>query len=273
VQSCALRQLNILNQAARLVRPGGVLVYSTCTFAVEENELVIAQFLESHARYPSPAFEIVQIQPRAGFSSGRPEWIEPPAYAALAAQLRQSVRLWPHLGAPEGHFFALLRRTDAQPSRSLIPYRTHLPPAALQGWKTFYQENLADHSLEDFQPHLTLEGSYLYSVPSLLPPLGKLRCTHPGWWLGQVKGERFEPAHALAMGLRADQAQRLIGLQPESNACSAYLRGESLPEVGENGWVLVTVLDRDDKNAFPLGWGKRSTGMVKNKLPRGLRRN
>ena len=131
---------------------------------------------------------------------------------------------------------------------------------------------MTDPSLENLLPNLFLEGSYLYAVPGLLPSLGKLRCTHPGWWLGQMKGERFEPAHAFAMGIRADQAQRLVKLQPELSACSAYLRGESLPEVGENGWVLVTILDREEKSAFPLGWGKRSGGTVKNKLPRGLRR-
>ena len=118
VMSCATRQLSILTQAARLVRPGGVLVYSTCTFAPEEDELLIARFLESHARYAYPAFEVVQTQPRSGFSSGRPEWIGHPAYAALAAQLRHTLRLWPHLSAPEGHFAALLRRTDDEPPRA-----------------------------------------------------------------------------------------------------------------------------------------------------------
>jgi 16S rRNA C967 or C1407 C5-methylase (RsmB/RsmF family)/NOL1/NOP2/fmu family ribosome biogenesis protein len=271
VQSCAVRQLNILNQAARLVCPGGLLVYSTCTFAPEEDELLIARFLDSHARYASPAFEVIETQPRRGFSPGRPEWIEHPAYAALAAQLRQAVRLWPHLGAPEGHFAALLRRTDEAPPSSLKPYRTHLPPAALQCWQAFCQENLADPSPTSLQPHLTLDGSYLYAVTSLLPSLGKLRGIHPGWWLGQVKGERFEPSHALAMGIQAEHAQRQVPLNPDSSACSAFLHGESLPVAGEAGWVLVTVLVEGEKSAFPLGWGKRSGGIVKNKLPRGLR--
>lgn len=271
VQSCATRQLHILSEAARLVRPGGFLVYSTCTFAPEENELLIARFLESHARYTSPAFEVIGTQARQGFSPGRPEWIEHPRFLALATQLRQAVRLWPHLGAPEGHFAALLRRTDEAPPVSAKPFRYHLPPSVLPGWQSFCQENLVETYQKDLLPFLTLVGSYLYAVPSTLPSLGKLRQIHPGWWLGQVKGERFEPSHALAMAMAAEQARRVVQLKAGDTACSAFLRGESLPSAGEGGWVLVAVLTENEKSAFPLGWGKRSSDIVKNKLPRGLR--
>ena len=275
VQSCALRQLNILDEAARLVRPGGMLAYSTCTFAPEEDENVIARFLENHSGRASAAFEVIQAQRQSEFSSGRPEWVENLASAMLpallAAQLERTVRLWPHRGAPEGHFIALLKRTDEGALPSFKPHHNKVPPTALGAWRHFCQANLEAAFLPESLPGLALEGAYLYAVPSLLPPLGRLRAIHPGWWLGQVKANRCEPAHALAMGLKPEQAVRLLRLRPDDPAVAAYLHGESLVVAGEEGWVLVAVEGGDAKNAFPLGWGKRSGGVIKNKIPHGLR--
>jgi NOL1/NOP2/fmu family ribosome biogenesis protein len=92
-----------------------------------------------------------------------------------------------------------------------------------------------------------------------------LKVIHPGWWLGTVKKDRFEPSHALALGLKASQARRLLRLEPDGPQVLAYLHGETLESDGEDGWVLITVGD------FPLGWGKRVQGRIKNYFPRGLR--
>jgi NOL1/NOP2/fmu family ribosome biogenesis protein len=242
VQRCALRQSSILTQAARLVRPGGRLVYSTCTFAPEENEEVVSRFLDDSRKPGKPAFELVQ-----------------------------SVRLWPHLGAPEGHFIAALKRVADGRHASAKPFQARLPAAAPSIFRRFSEENLDDSLTSELLPSLHLEGTYFYALPILLPSLGSLRVVHPGWWLGQLKGERCQPAHALAMAITAPAARRQVCLGVDDPAVLAYLRGESLRMPGESGWTLVTLEGIGDTNAFPIGWGKRSGEVVKNNYPRGLR--
>ena len=88
----------------------------------------------------------------------------------------------------------------------------------------------------------------------------------PGWWLGTLLKNRFEPAHALALGLRADQGVDPVTLAANDPATLAFLRGESITAPGAPGWTLVTV------DGFPLGWGKRVGETVKNHYPKGLRR-
>ena len=127
VRMCAQRQSEILEEAASMLRPGGRLVYSTCTFSPEENEGVIFRFLMEH-----PDFSLVSIPDlpgiRAeewGFACGRPEWlsaagIEPDSFGEeglkAAGQLRGTLRLWPHLLNGEGHFAAVLRKDGPQAS-------------------------------------------------------------------------------------------------------------------------------------------------------------
>jgi NOL1/NOP2/fmu family ribosome biogenesis protein len=113
---------------------------------------------------------------------------------------------------------------------------------------------------------LVLRGSELYRLPGGAPALGGLRVTRPGWWLGTVHRDRFEPAHALAMAPAAGAAPAGLDLRPDDPAVAAYLRGEPLRAAGPQGWVVVRV------DGFPLGWGKRVGETVKNHYPKGLRR-
>jgi NOL1/NOP2/sun family putative RNA methylase len=265
VHSCALRQGDILDEARRLVRPGGKLAYSTCTFAPEENENAIAGFLKKYLE-----FELLEIPFRPGFSQGRPEWAE---MGQSLPELRNTVRLWPHLASGEGHFIALLRKKGT-PDRENLPARraSAIDKPTLRLLQDFCEANLAGdescaRSLTNvaISAHLFVSGSYLYVLPPGLPDLTGLKVIHPGWWLGTVKKERFEPSHALALGLKASQARRALRLELDDPQCKAYLRGETLENQGEEGWVLVTVGD------FTLGWGKRVQGRVKNYYPHGLR--
>ena len=109
-------------------------------------------------------------------------------------------------------------------------------------------------------------GDELYLLPSGAPPLAGLRVLRPGWWLATARPWRIEPAHALAMGISPDDAAQSVRLPAESAEVAAYLRGETLRIPGPAGWVLVTV------DGFPLGWGKRTGEIIKNHLPKGLRR-
>lgn len=270
VASCALRQGRILQSAARLVRPGGRLVYSTCTFAPQEDEAVIAQFLVETKEEGSLKFELVELPNKMGMAPGRPDWLESDHPAAFG--LERTARLWPHRQVGEGHFVAVLRRIDSlapeEPEMNALARSRGgvtlpaLPHQALQLYLDFCQENL---NRIPVKTGLRLEGSYLYHLPPGLPELGGLHTIHPGWWLGEIKKGRFEPSHALAMGLTAGDAIRVVEFQAASQAVLAYLHGETLQSPGEDGWALVTV------DGYPLGWGKRVQGRVKNYYPRGLR--
>jgi NOL1/NOP2/fmu family ribosome biogenesis protein len=261
VQHCAARQGSILEDAARLVRPGGVLAYSTCTFSPEENEGVVAGFLKRH-----PEFELEEAARFPGFTPGRGDWLADEAARDLP--LQHATRLWPQRGAAEGHFLALLRMVgDAgqvvqdRRSRQRV---AQIPVEARAAFRRFWAAALFTRPPEE---RLSIQGSYLYRLPQGLPGLAGLKVIHPGWWLGEVKKGRFEPAHALAMGLRDKEASRRVALPVE--AAPAYLRGEPLSDSGEPGWVLVSV--EANGEAFPLGWGKRVGEIVKNEYPKGLR--
>ncbi len=259
IGGCSLRQSAILEHAARLVRPGGRLVYATCTFAPEEDEGTVARFLRDH-----PEFELIA-------PPGRPEWIadDVPGNSELPGtwpDLARAIRLWPHLAAGEGHFVALLRKCATGTAsggwpRAWRPVR--LPRAAEQAYRDFCMDNLM---VVPATERLALVGSYLYALPPDLPDLTGLRFLHPGWWLGAIKGDRFEPSHALALALRLECAYRTVNLAADRPEILAYLRGETFPSPGDDGWALVAV------DGYPLGWGKRVGRVMKSKYPKGLRR-
>lgn len=266
VMGCAVRQRNILRVAARLVRPGGYLLYSTCTFAPEENEGVLARFLEAF-----PHFRVLELPLFAGFARGKPEWLE-----GGDLRLRGAVRLFPHRLAGEGHFVCLLQReadgeadskTDSGLKRSgrmakwtgKKPMRRDIEPAALRRWQTFARETLDVDWDED---RLYTFGERLYYLPEEFPDVGSLRVVHPGVWLGTLKRDRFEPAHPLALFLKPGQIKRQVSFPASSAEIAAYLRGESLP-CAEQGWVAVCA------DGWPLGWGKGVQGTLKNHFPRG----
>jgi len=262
IAGCAARQTAILHYAARLTRPGGWLAYSTCTFAPEENEQVIARFLDAH-----PNFELADIPPHVAQHT--------PGGSVATGMLR----LWPHTSPGEGHFVALMRRSQrlladggsSSPAAKPDGAAFSPPPRSAQRlYDAFCDETL--YPLAE-TPRLAQVGARLYALAEELPALTGLRVVHPGWWLGNFKKDRFEPAHALAMGLTVDQARRVLPLLADSSEIVHYLRGETLSSAGEDGWLLVAVAcplqSASSSMAFPLGWGKRVRGLVKNHYPRG----
>jgi len=259
VAGCAVRQTNIMRVAAHLVRPGGHLLYSTCTFSPEEDEAVIARFIHEH-----PNFEVEILPQLPGFMPGHPEWLSTSAVIkdeAVIESLHGAVRLFPHRLAGEGHFACLLHRKDGPADELTFPWRpAKIPTTEWQLWQAFREETLG----VDFpSERLRMQGDRLYFLPEELPDLRGLRVTMPGIWLGNFKKERFEPAHPLAIYLQPGQAHKVLALCSDSREVASYLRGESLPIEGAPGWTLITV------DGWPLGWGKRVQGQVKNHFPRG----
>ncbi len=262
VAACARRQRDLLAVAPRLVRPGGRLLYSTCTFSPEENEQVVAAFLAANTD-----FNLVDPPAIAHADRGRPEWAA--ADPAIAAQLARAVRLWPHRFPGEGHFLAVLERTGAAEGGDWRAFDRR-PPTADQNrlWRDFAAATLAIDLPAD---RLHVHGDRLYLLPSLAvaPREGAVHVVRYGLLLGELRPGHFRPAHDLALALRADDASALRWPAGDPRLV-AYLSGADLPAAGlspgPDGWTLVTV------DGFGLGWAKRAAGRLKNHFPHALRR-
>ncbi|MBN1259442.1 MAG: RsmF rRNA methyltransferase first C-terminal domain-containing protein [Anaerolineae bacterium] len=249
----ARRQSNILYQTAPLVRLGGRLLYGTCTFAPEENEGVIAGFLEQH-----PDFELSPLPDIAGLHPGHPEWVGAPAL------LRRTGRFWPHTGPGHGHFYALLRRRGEATDLPGLWAGTATPGRVLN----LYRETLGT-VLVGAPPEEGLflnKDDQLYICPVDPKLLEGLRILRPGWWVASQRHGKVNPDHALAMALAPEQVQARVDLEPEDRRLIQFVRGGFWQDAGPPGFVLVTV------DGFPLGWGKRSGGRLRSRYPIHLRK-
>ena len=254
VRMCAERQAQILDCAADMLKNGGRLCYSTCTFAPEENEEQMEAFTERH-----------------------PEFV-----------LSSSNRLWPHKVKGEGHFASVLEKRaasgesadiagygaeEAEPDRGedrrnkgslaaatvspsdkkkLLEYLGDIVKP-----ECFEEEGiLASGRLESF-------GDSIYLLPTVMPALKGLKVLRPGLCLGSLKKDRFEPAHSLALALSPGMARRSIDLSVGD--ARDYIKGLTKNSEGEKGWTLVLV------EGYSLGWGKVAGGVLKNHYPKGLR--
>ena len=241
-EGCARRQAEILDAAAKLLRPGGRLVYSTCTFNDLENEGSVRGLLSRHSEFSPEEFSL----PGVGASQGG------------------MLRLWPHRVRGDGHFVARLRKAGGDPafkgSISNSPRTDKTIAAQLQALE---REVCALPELLSGMRFFT-QGDRLYGQPTATPKLDGLRVISPGLCLLRAGRNYIEPEHALAMALPPSLALRRAEL--DEDRARAWLRGEALPFDGENGWTLAL------SGGLPLGWGKVSQGTLKNHLPKGLRR-
>ncbi|MDZ7703905.1 MAG: RsmB/NOP family class I SAM-dependent RNA methyltransferase [Trueperaceae bacterium] len=262
VTGSAKRQQGLLAEAALLVRPGGTLVYSTCTFAPEENEAVVARFLETHDEFEVDPLTLPHAAP------GRPDWL--PKHMRHS-DLVYTARFWPHRVRGEGHFVAKLRHrqraepTDAHLGAGLTVWRP-VPPAVEQAWREFADEALTHDPFAEGE--LTMFGNKLHAVPEEVPTLAGVKALRSGVWLGNTgrgKSGAFEPSHSLASALSADTFQNRLDLPRNHPDLVRYLRGEPLEHPGSDGWVMVCT------DGFGLGWARRRKDRLKNAYPKGLR--
>lgn len=296
-------QKEILSWAVRMLKPGGQILYSTCTFSPEEDEEVIAQILqefpelclETAEGYEGFAPGIFQEKGYEGFAPGilREKGCEGLAPESLKGEICENfakcIRIWPHRMEGEGHFTALMKKVGMDESkenekRSGKMSGNAVDSARGSGGKGEKKNgNLADTrcKVEDAAKFLKnvdlpwLEtGTYFQNKEELflLPPnlqAPKLRYLRTGLHLGTVKKERFEPSQALAMALTRDAYSNVLDLPAEHPAILRYLKGETLdiPEAEscKSGWVLVCC------DGYPLGWGKYVNGTLRNKYQTGWR--
>ena len=250
-------QRSIITQAAAMLKPGGMILYSTCTFDPLENEQTVEYLLET-----CPEFTICEMQGYEGFCEGRPEYVKD-----HSEEYRKTVRIFPHKMQGEGHYLALLKKGDAVENINEKPLKQK------NGMKKIPEE------LEQFLKELTwdidrsrldIREERVYYMPEGLPMLKGVRFLRSGLLLGEVKKNRFEPSQALAMCLKKEEYPRILDLPVSDERVIKYLKGETLDVEDitsrkEKGWYLVCV------DGYPLGFGKLANQTLKNKYLPGWR--
>ncbi len=256
-------QKEILHEVLKMLRPGGYLLYSTCTFSPMENEGTVQFVLDNY-----PDMEVVPALPEIapegvcydGIEMGKPEWAE-----NGAKELAYTLRLWPHKLRGEGHFVALLHKKDAA-----------VGGAGMQKTAVGVKSAKLSEEAEEFFCHIGFElpkeriiarEDRLYLLPEGIPSLDGLRILRSGLLLGEEKKNRFEPSQALACALKMNEYDNVYSLPADDPDIIRYLKCESieLKEKVKDGFVLVCA------DGYPLGWGKVSKGTFKNKYLPGWR--
>lgn len=253
VAICAARQKEILDNAAVMLKPGGTIVYSTCTFSREENEDVIECFLERH-----PDFTLEEME-----------------------------RFWPHKVDGEGHFVAkLVRRgcvdTDLKADRKTKKNKNsknrknETKPALTKENMKLLSEFLDETISEDMaawikNSRLVMFGEQLYRLPDMEVDIKGLKVQRAGLHIGEFKKQRFEPSHSFALALKISEAKNVVKLTCDNPQTIGFFNGQSVMLSDEQaaeckkGWALVCV------DGYPAGWGKVNGAQVKNHYPKGLR--
>ena len=255
-------QKEIILYAARMLRPGGMLLYSTCTFSPEENEGTIAWLLHHY-----PEFTIEEIPNRyEGFGEGRPDWIElPDNVKDKAESFRHLVRIWPHKMNGEGHFCALLRKGESAGEMSEKKIGAVKAVKLEQPEEEFLREvGFTEEELRRVELH----GDKLFLIPEGLPDLKKLRLLRNGLYLGDRKKNRFEPSQPLAMALTREQVPGYVDLGIQDPAVIKYLKCETIDVEDGSSRDGMTLVGTE---GYPLGWGKKNGTVIKNKYFSGWR--
>ena len=251
----AKMQREILDQAAALLKPGGMMLYSTCTFSELENEGSVDAFLKKH-----PDFHLAEIPWYEGFCPGKPELV------GSTFPLDKCVRLFPHKIDGEGHFLALLQRDGVQGGSELAG---KLPVGKLPSELT---EFLKDVRMPLDQSRIQIKDTKVFWMPEGIGKCPGLRFLRSGLYMGELLKKRFEPSQAFAMVLKKEEYASVIDLPVLDERILRYLKGETI-EVEDKecarseGWQLVCV------DGYPLGWGKLIRGTLRNKYFSGWRMN
>jgi NOL1/NOP2/fmu family ribosome biogenesis protein len=175
-------------------------------------------------------------------------------------QVLRTEKLYPHKIAGEGHFAALFSKNDGGRGE-MKPFKSVCSPASAKVYREFEKELFSSYRARNLHE----VNGVIYSLPDKVFDFKGLNVLRVGLKLGEVKNGRFEPAHALAMALPSQGVTNVCDLALEDERTQSYLRGDTIDVDGKNGWCVVCV------DGYPLGWGKRVNGTVKNHYPKGLR--
>ena len=238
---CAALQREILEDAVKMLANGGELVYSTCTWAPEENEEIVAWLLDE---FP---LELVDLPKINGMTPG----IDYP----------ETARMYPHRFKGEGQFVAKFRFVGEHKLPKLKSARSNLTADQRSLWQSFQKEHLKIELKGDLQTF----GDQLYLLPLGLPDLSKIKIARNGLHLGTFKKKRFEPSFALGLALQPSEVKNKLELSQQD--FEVYVGGETLQikQSLPNGWYQLLI------HGNGLGFAKLANQTLKNYFPKGLR--
>ncbi|MBR2413634.1 MAG: hypothetical protein IKB13_03975 [Clostridia bacterium] len=248
VLHCAQRQQGILEHAAEALKPGGYIVYSTCTFSLEENEMVVDAFLQAHTDFELiPVRETVRQHTADGILFD----------GCKCKNISDTRRFYPHKSRGEGQFMAVLHNTLPCLPQA-IP--TKNKPAKIDSVvMDFLNDTLADYEPEQVSMY---NGNPVYAAPAMVPEKVAFSC---GVTVGEVRKNYIQPHHQFFMAL-GKQFKRQIELSPDSEDLEKYLHGEEIAVDCDNGWAVITTC------GCTVGGVKVTNGRAKNHYPKGLRK-
>lgn len=254
---CAKRQREILEEAIKTLKPGGELVYSTCTFSPEEDEQIVQWVLDNY-----PELELIEIPKYEGMDNGRPD------FANNNSELTKCVRLMPHHFNGEGQFIAKFKSTVeyVKPKRKKNKkgQNWQITNEQYELWKKFisvFSSDLFQLNKSDFK----VLNNHLYLLKKEWPDISKMKFMRPGVYLGEFKKKRFEPSYALALLLTSKESDQIISVEYEQ--WQKYLTGETI-QISQNltnGWYLL------ECEGKIFSFGKLVNGVVKNFIPKKIR--
>uniref|UniRef100_UPI003FF0E8B9 RsmB/NOP family class I SAM-dependent RNA methyltransferase n=1 Tax=Catenibacterium mitsuokai TaxID=100886 RepID=UPI003FF0E8B9 len=241
VLECAHIQKNLLKGAYDMLKQGGMVIYSTCTYSYEENEAMV------HYAVDELGFELLPLSKSHGLCPG--------------VDLDEVVRCYPHHYRGEGHFIALLRKPGNSPRKVVRPMKPQVSQADLKVLKAFYQETLN----KKVPAYIIENNGHLYAIKKNFPELKGIRVLRNGLYLGEVRKNRFIPSYSLALTLTKEDVIRSYDYSCDSEEIKKYIHGETLEGTGNKGFGVIFV------DGYPLSFYKESN-QVKNLFPKGLRR-
>ncbi len=250
---CANRQKKILASALEMLKPGGTLIYSTCTFAPEEDEQIAAWLLSEYGN-----LAMVPIKKYDGMDEGQPQW------ANDDPELSKAVRLFPHHLQGEGHFIAKFV-LDADPAPEEIKVKAPKYNTMDKDETSLFNDFLTATGLRLPTGDLVKFGDNLFLLPIGLNSIAKVKFVRPGLQLGVFKKNRFEPAHSLALATHPDDIKAKIEITDEQ--WHHYIHGETITieETKDKGWYLLVC------QGHSISFSKLVGKTLKNFYPKGLR--
>ncbi len=246
VLKCAVRQQEILENAAKCLRDGGHIIYATCTFSLQENEMVVDAFLQNH-----PEFELIPAKQEVINATSNGICFK----GCKCPDMHFARRFYPHKGEGEGQFAAVLRHKGERLPRVLVSKQSAKPNEILL---QFLDDTLTEYNSSDI---LLYGDTPVFFSGDIALPRGAFLC---GVTIGEIKKNYVLPHHQLFMAM-GDKFKRKIDLAPDSDELQKYLHGEEISADLDNGWAVVTVC------GVPLGGAKLVNGRAKNHYPKGLR--
>lgn len=251
-------QEDILRHALPMLKPGGMLLYSTCTFSPLEDEGTVEKILAM-----DPNMELVEMKDYEGFVHGKPELI-----GSEDESIRRCVRMFPHRLEGEGHFLALFQKKEEEGMNRDVSMQT---PKGLRGEERDLWENFGEKMKRQWDSkRMECNNGMVYYMPKEFPKMRGVHFLRSGLFVGEIKKNRFEPSQSLAMALTNKDFSNCLMLNVEDERVIRYLKGETIVLTEEeqkqpDDWHLVCV------DGFPLGWGKKTGQSLKNKYHKGWR--